>query len=327
MDSLKHYNVVIIGAGPAGVGVAVELSKQGVDSIAVIERNGKIGGIPSLYKKKKGGVRTFIRWSRGGLPAFGSDYSIWLEMKLQQTSAEIKLQSHVTCIQPGGKRLTYVSPSEGKVDVTADAIIMACGAREKTISERGWLAGSRPSKVLFTKQLLDLIDDHKILPFKKPTVLGSDILAYAAAAKLENAGASTVTIVDRCNSPKSPFFERLYFRIWSNPVFKGIDSHLLEIIGNKTVSGVKFNNKTIKSDGIVICGELIPNSELALLGGLDVDPLSRIPAITNGCLLSEPGWFVAGNILGGFHGAEWCFYNGVKVGKQVVKYIKNRNGI
>lgn len=322
MDSIKHYSVIIIGAGPAGVGAAVALSKRGVNSIVIIERNEKIGGIPSLYTKKRGGVRTFLRWSKGGIPTFGSDYATCLENKLLKTGAEIKLQSQVIAIDAKKKLITYVNSIEGKVEITADAVVMACGSREKTQAERGWLAGSRPAKVFFTKQLLNLLDGKEILPFKNPVIIGSDLIAYAAAAKLKNAGTSNVIMVDRYRSPQCSFFERLYLRAWSNPDYQGIDIKSVEIVGKKVVSGVKLGDKTIPCDGIVICGELIPNSELVLLGNLHTDTLSRIPVVANGCELSEPGWFVAGNILGGFHGAEWCYFNGSKVAKQVIKYKK-----
>ena len=33
--------------------------------------------------------------------------------------------------------------------------------------------------------------------------------------------------------------------------------------------------------------------------------------------------FAAGNILGGFHGAEWCYFNGQRAARSVVKYLAN----
>jgi len=131
MNSTKHFNVIIIGAGPAGVGAAIALSKRGIKLIAIIERSDKIGGIPSFYKKKKGGVRTFVRWSRGGIPVFGEDYAQWLGKQLIKTKVRIELQSQVLNIDAEKKLLTLVSPEEGEVNYSADAIIMACGSREK----------------------------------------------------------------------------------------------------------------------------------------------------------------------------------------------------
>lgn len=321
MNSTKHFNVLIIGAGPAGVGAAVSLSKRGIKSIAIIERSDKIGGIPSFYKKKKGGVRTFVRWSLGGIPVFGEDYAKWLEKKLLKTKVQVELQSQVISIDSKNKILTLVNSKEGEVKYSADAIVMACGSREETPAERGWVAGSRPVRVFYTKQLLRLLDSNHLLPMNNPLIIGSDLIGYAAAAKLKAAGASDAVIVDNCSRPKCGIFERLYFRIWSNPKYQGLSTKSIEVTGNKTASGVILNGKNIPCDGIVICGELIPNSELALNGNIKVELHSRKPVVAKDYQLSESGWFVAGNILGGFHGAEWCYFNGRRVARAVNKYI------
>jgi len=304
MNSTKHFDVLIIGAGPAGIGTAIALSRRGIKSVAIIERSDKVGGIPSFYKKKKGGVRTFVRWSRGGIPVFGEDYAQWLEKQLIKSTVRIELQSQVL-----------------NIDAKKKAIVMACGSREETPAERGWLAGSRPVRVLFTKQLLRLLDGNHLLPMNNPLIIGSDVIGYAAAAKLKAAGASDAVIVDNCSRPKCGFFERLYFRIWSNPNYQGLSVKSIEVTGNKTASGVKLNGKNILCDGIVICGELIPNSELALNGNIQVELHSRKPVVAKDYQLSETGWFAAGNILGGFHGAEWCYFNGQRVARAVSKYI------
>lgn len=323
MKTAEHFKVIIIGGGPAGIGAAVGLSKRGINSILILERNDELGGIPSFYKKKKGGIRTFIRWSRGGVPVFGEDYAKWLESQISKRNIEYRLQSQVLEIEPKEKKVTFVNPAEGKNSLTADVIIMACGSREETTAERGFMMGSRPMRVFFTKQLLQLIDKHSLLPMRNPVIIGSDLIAYAAAAKLRKAGAEEAIIVDKGRKPKCSIFERLYFRRWSKPVYHGLNSlESVTVVGSGAVTGIKFSNgEFIKCDGVAICGELIPNSELALVGNLKVELPSRKPVVGPDYQLSEPGWFVAGNILGGFHGAEWCYFNGNKVSKKVIKYL------
>ncbi len=323
MSPITHFKVVIIGAGPAGIGAAIALSKRGIKSIALVERSDKIGGIPALYKVKKGGVRTFIRWSRGGIPVFGEEYARWLSLQLAKTEAQVWLQSQVIEIEAKEKKIILVNPDEGRMILTADAIIMACGAREETAAERGWLMGSRPMRVFFTKHLLQLIDGNGLLPMRNPVIIGSDLIAYAAAAKLKAAGSENAVMVDNRHSPQCSFFERIYFRRWSNPKFRGIAAKSVEVVGSGTASGIRLSkeNEFVPCDGIVVCGELIPNSELALLGNLKVDLPTRKPIVAQGFQLSESGWFAAGNMLGGFHGAEWCYFNGQRVARAVNKFL------
>jgi len=55
MDSVKHYNVIIIGAGPAGTGAAISLSKRGVKSVVILDRNIKrVGSLHGTGRKKEG---------------------------------------------------------------------------------------------------------------------------------------------------------------------------------------------------------------------------------------------------------------------------------
>ena len=323
MNSTKHFRVIIIGAGPAGIGAAIALCKRGVKSVALVERSDKIGGIPSLYKKKKGGVRTFIRWSRGGISLFGEEYAHWLGVQLSRTDVQVWLQSQVIEIEAKEKRITLVNPNEGRVTLTANAIIMACGSREETASERGWLTGARPMRVFFTKQLLQLIDGNGLLPMRNPVIIGSDLIAYAAAAKLRVAGAANAVVVDNCRRPKCSYFERLYFRRWSRPNFRGVALKSVEVVGSKTASGIRLSGEDdlIACDGIVLCGELISNSELALQGNLKIELPSRKPVVGRDYQLSESGWFAAGNMLGGFHGAEWCYFNGRRVARAVTNHL------
>lgn len=320
---MAHYNVVIIGAGPAGIGTASALSKRGVASVAVIERNDVVGGIPALYKAKKGGVRTFVRWSRGGITVYGEEYAGWLRHQLEKTNARVFLQSQVVEVEPDRKEIVLVSTGAGQTTITADAVVMACGARERTIPERGWVTGSRPMRVFFTKHLLQLIDDHGLLPMHNPVIIGSDVIAYAAAAKLKVAGSRDALIVDSRGRPQSKFWERLYFRLWCDPRFRGVTAKSMEIVGSEAVLGIRLpdTGEVIPSDGIVVCGQLIPNTELALLANLEVDLPSRKPVLSRGFQMSKAGWFAAGNVLGGFHGAEWCYYNGRRVGRAVAKFL------
>lgn len=321
MSPHRHFKVVVIGAGPAGIGAAIALSKRGIQSIALVERSDKVGGIPALYKIKRGGVRTFIRWSRGGLPVFGQEYARWLSLQLAKTDAQVWLQSQVIEIDAKEKKIILVNPVEGRVTLAADAIIMACGAREETIAERGWLMGSRPMRVFFTKHLLQLIDGNGLLPMRNPVIIGSDLIAYAAAAKLKAAGSENAVMVDNRQRPQCSIFERLYFRRWSNPKFRGMAAKSVQVVGSGTALGIRLqkDSEIVPCDGIVVCGELIPNSELALLGNLKVDLPTRKPIVEKGFQLSESGWFTAGNMLGGFHGAEWCYYNGRRVARVVMK--------
>ena len=321
MNSIEKAKVLVIGAGPAGIGVAIGLARRRIKPVILIDRRERVGGVPSLYKRKPGGVPTFVLWTQGRL-IFGQQIAERLADKLRASEVEVWLQSQVIEISPGQKKATLVNPSRGRFQVSAEAVVLTCGARERTPVERGWINGSRPGGVLFTKNMLDLVDQHEVHVACTPAILGSDLIAHAAAAKLRFAGTADAVMMDRSPRPDCSFPARFYFGRWANPHYEG-GAREVTVVGGRSVSAVTpAESAPVRCDLLMICGDLVPNSELALMGNLRVDLASRRVAIGSDHQLSEPGWFAAGNILGDYHGAEWCYFNGRRVAGQVAKYLR-----
>ena len=320
MSDAQHFKVVIIGGGPAGIGTAVGLAKRGVGPVVLIERRDKLGGTPMGYRKKPGGVPTFVEWTRGRV-VFGEELAGRMAKRLAKTDTAIRLGTQVTKIDPVEKRLMLLGP-DGVRELTADAVVLAAGAREQTPAEKGWLAGARTARVGFTRHMTGWLDRHGLLPARKPVVVGSDLIAYSAAAKLRAAGSDEPVMIDRRQSPSAGFFERLFFRRWTRPDWSG-GVTAAGMKGDRAATGVQSSDGIEwPGDGVMVCGELVPNSELALLGGLAVELPSRQLQLAPGQAMSEPGWFAAGNVLGGFHGAQWCYFNGRRLAKRIATFLE-----
>lgn len=152
-----------------------------------------------------------------------------LEAELRDTGAQIALETHVKQLLPssycadgceaGFGSLVLVSPTMGRVQVDADVVVMACGARETGATERQdgitraptndtldgegsaelsslrsvGIAGARTARIFHTTHILDLLAEQRdmgVLPSRRPLVLGSDLVAYGSAAKLRRAGSN-----------------------------------------------------------------------------------------------------------------------------------------
>ena len=89
------------------------------------------------------------------------------------------------------------------------------------MAERRWISGSRAARVFFTSHLIEFLDHHGKLPVRHPVILGSDLIAYSAAAKLRAAAAEEAQMLDQPNRCQTTLAARLYFRLWSNPRWRG----------------------------------------------------------------------------------------------------------
>ena len=317
----EHVRVAIVGAGPAGIGAAIGLAKRQIGPILLLDRWDKAGGIPAKYPAEPGDVRTYVAYTRGRM-LFGQQFVDRLLGRLARTDVELRLESTVLELDAQGRGLTIVDPQRGQYRVSADAVVLATGAREETSVERGWIAGSRTGHVLQTMQLLELLGRGKRLVWNRPALVGSDLIAYAAGAKLKAAGARSVRMIDTSDKPRAPLLARWYFRRWVRPEWQSERSMVVApLVG--VGRELRFQgDRQLSCDALVVSGQLVPNAELLVAAGIATRPPTVIPLTGRRGQLSSPGCFATGNLLGGFHGGQWCYYSGLRVAKALGRYLQ-----
>ena len=315
--------VAIIGGGPAGIGAAIGLARRGIGPVLLVDRAAKLGGVPAKDCVAPAGLPTFVDYGRARI-VFGSQFAERLCDTLALTTTRVCLGCQVLEVDMAAKALTMVDAEHGRFRVQAEAIVFATGAREQTIAERG-IAGTRPARVLNTMQVLDLLNANVQCLARRPVVVGSDLIAYSAAAKLRVAGAEEVLMVDTTKRPRCTPLARLYFRRRVRPRWLG-PAREIQIDGRAQVESVTLAPDTsLECDAVVVSGLLVPNSELMVAASVETLPPGQLPVTGPGQSLSTPGWFVAGNALGGFHGAYWCCRNGRWVAEAVAKQVAGRH--
>jgi NADPH-dependent 2,4-dienoyl-CoA reductase/sulfur reductase-like enzyme len=176
--------LVIIGAGPAGLCAAIEASRYGV-GVLVIDENDRPGGQLFLQTHKFFGSRHHMAGVRGF--QIGND----LLEEAKGHGVEILLSSEVWGIFPDN-RVVMTMDGNKHVSVVAQNILIATGALEKGIFFQGW---TKPG-VMGAGAAQKMMHVHRVLPGKKVLVVGSGNVGLIVAYQLAQAGAEVVGVIE-----------------------------------------------------------------------------------------------------------------------------------
>ncbi len=297
-DILKSgsCDVAIIGGGPAGISAAITLKKFGIDRIIVIERESEAGGIPRHCGHPPFGIREFKR------VLSGSAYAKRLVADSRLQGVEIALRTSVVSIRQGGA-LSVICP-DGAAELKAKRVLMATGTRETPRSAR-FVSGGRPLGIYNTGALQSMVYLKNTIPFKKPVVVGTEIVSFSALFTCKKAGIQPVAMLEENSRPAVRWPLPLTARLFNVPLH--LDILITEIIGHDRVTSVRFENrhgseKEIACDGILFTGKFIPESSLARMGHLDIEPETGVPKVDQYGRCSDKTYYAAGNIA--HHSAE-----------------------
>ena len=296
-----NVDVLVVGAGPAGLSAAVELRRLGVGSVLVADREAEAGGIPRHSFHTGYGLREMRRLLSG--PA----YARALADAAVAAGAELRLGTTVTCCLPGasGGHAVTMTSARGIDTVGAGVVLLATGCRERPRTAR-LVPGDRPAGVMTTGELQQRVYlGHERLS-GRAVVVGAEHVSFSAVVTLAHAGASVVALVTEYERQQSYLAFRAGAALrWRVPVWTS--TAVGRVAGRERLEGVEVadlrtgTTRFVPCDTLVFTADWIPDYELARHIGLGLDRGTRGPVVDTLLRTSAAGVFAAGNLV---HAAE-----------------------
>lgn len=308
-----QIDVAVIGGGPAGLAAATSLKHAGVGRVVLLEREGVAGGVPRHCGHPPFGMREFKRILRGPV------YAARLVERARQSGVEIHTNASVVEALPGGA-LVVATPA-GVDHVSARRVIYATGVRETARAAR-LMSGARVAGVMNTGTLQSMVYLKNLRPFRRPVIIGSELVAFSAIMTCRHAGMQPVAMIEANAAVTARWPSAAYPQLTGVALLTG--TSVVEILGDKIVTGVMVQGpggapRHIECDGVILSGEFIPEASLALCGHLDVDPGTQGPVVDQWGRCSDGAYFAAGNVLRPVETAGWSWNEGRQAGEWVAR--------
>ncbi|MER5439714.1 FAD-dependent oxidoreductase [Streptomyces sp. NPDC002790] len=314
-------DVLIIGAGPAGLTAAAGLKRQGTKDVMVVDREESAGGIPRHSDHTGYGLRDLRRVLTG--PA----YARLLVRRATEAGADIRTRTMVTgWADDTTDHLTVdVTSPEGRYQIRPRAMVLATGARERPRTARR-VPGDRPHGVYTTGQLQNLVHLHHQEVGRRAVIVGGELVSWSAALTLREAGCTPALMVSQYQKAESyGAFNAAGRTVLRVPV--ATRSRVTRIIGKGRLQAVEIEHldtgkrRTVDCDTVVFTGDWIPDHELARTGGIALDEGTLGPLTDTALRTSRPGVFAAGNLLHPVDTADIAALDGKHVAEQVLHHL------
>jgi thioredoxin reductase len=292
-----NVDVLIVGAGPAGLAAAIELRRLGAGRVLVADREQEPGGVPRHSAHTGYGLHDLHRVMTG--PAYARHYAT----AAARAGAEIRAGTTVTGWS-GDRVATLTSPG-GIETVTARAMLLATGCRERPRPAR-LVAGDRPPGVMTTGELQQRVYLGGERRPGRALVIGAEHVSFSAMVTLAHAGADvTALVTDQPRQQSYAAFALAAAVRWQVPVWTS--TAVRRVTGRGSLAAAELADirsgavRVVACDTLVFTGDWIPDHELARLAGTGIDPGTRGPAVDTSLQTCVTDVFAAGNLV---HAAE-----------------------
>ncbi|MDD2430206.1 MAG: FAD-dependent oxidoreductase [Firmicutes bacterium] len=319
-------DLVIIGGGPAGLAAACAAKDSGVCDLVVLERHSELGGILNQCIHNGFGLHYFKE------ELTGPEYAERFIDEVREKEIPYLTDCMVISLS-NDKKITIASQEHGLVEIEAKAVILAMGCRERTRAAIT-IPGTRPSGVYSAGTVQSMINIEGLMPGKKVVIVGSGDIGLIMARRLTLEGAKVLAVVEIMDYPGglnrniAQCLEDFDIPLYLSHTVADIqgkdrvESVLVAPVDEKR-QPVLDKAFTLECDTLILSVGLIPENELSTEAGVEIDPVTSGPIVTESLETTVPGIFACGNVLQVHDLVDNVTNESLRAGKMAANYIKN----
>lgn len=318
----REPDLVIVGAGPAGLAAAREAARQGIDDILVIDRDDAPGGLPRFCNHPGFGLE-YAHW-----PYRGPRFAQRLMRDLARTKVRVDCATTLVALREGPV-IEIVGPRLGYQRLRPRAVVLATGIREAHRGNR-MIPGARPEHgILTTGQLQQLVARQVPLGphIKRLAVIGTEHVAFSALWTARHGGYRVTSLIGEESTVRSFAPARYLASLFGVEIV--LEAQVSEIVaqGNR-VTAIRYEKQgqsaTLACDGVVFTAEWIPETSALHDSGLALDANARGPVIDQAMRTNLAGVFAAGNMLRAIESSGWAANEGRQAGHMAARFLHGR---
>ena len=279
----KHYDVLVIGAGAAGMAAALSACERDL-SVVLIDRNPALGGILPQCIHDGFGLGYFKE------DLTGTAYADRFIRRIQsaQKTHELDVLLKTTVLRLKSDRTAVLSREGALLSVSFDQCSRATGCRERAIGSLG-ISGTRPEGIYTAGQMQKMVNIDHLDIGRRIAVLGTGDIGQIVARRLAINGKEIIAMIEK-EDRIGGMVKNHHRCIEAHHIPVILNSTIVEICGEKHLQSVVVENlktkerTTLACDTLLTAVGLIPEQEL-------VDEL-----LTDSSLASIPDWMhITGN--------------------------------
>jgi NADPH-dependent 2,4-dienoyl-CoA reductase/sulfur reductase-like enzyme len=323
---MEIYDIVVIGGGPAGMAAAVAAREAGIEKILLIERDRELGGILQQCIHNGFGLHRFKEDLTG--PEFSERYIC----RMQGLGIPCRLDTMVLSITKN-REVVFINANDGVNTVKAGAIILAMGCRERTRGAVN-IPGSRPAGIFTAGTAQRLINIEGYMVGKQIMMLGTGDIGLIMARRLTLEGSQVIAVLARKPYPGG-LMRNVVQCLYDYDIPLMLQHTIVKILGKDRVRGVlvaKTDENSLpipgteelyECDTLILSVGLIPENELSVSAGVELDRRTGGPIVNESRETSVPGIFACGNVVHVHDLVDYVVEESEMAGKGAARFVQH----